>query len=162
MTVQLDSMREEDGKQVIGIFNHYIENGYAAYLENKVEDGFFLNFLAASKDLPAYVARDGDAVAGFCMLRRYHPFPAFRRTAEVSYFIAPGMTGKGIGNLMLERMTDDARQRGIDSLLASISSLNEGSIRFHQRNGFVECGRFLSVGRKRGRDFDLVWMQKRL
>jgi len=155
-------MKAENGTQVIGIFNHYIENGYAAYLENKVEDSFFGNFLAAAKDLPAYVAVDGDMVVGFGMLRRYHPFPAFRRTAEVSYFIAPSMTGKGIGNILLERLTSDARERGIDSLLASISSLNEGSIRFHQRNGFQECGRFVKVGRKFGKDFDLVWMQKRI
>jgi len=155
-------MKAENGKQVIGIFNHYIENGYAAYLENKVEDDFFGNFLAASKDLPAYVAHDGDTIVGFGMLRRYHPFPAFRRTAEISYFIAPGMTGKGIGNLLLDRLAKDAKERGIDSLLASISSLNEGSIKFHQCNGFQECGRFIKVGKKFDIDFDLVWMQKRI
>jgi len=45
------------------------------------------------------------------------------------------------------------------STTAHISSLNEGSIRFHLRHGFTECGRFRRVGRKRGQDFDMVWMQ---
>jgi phosphinothricin acetyltransferase len=48
---------------------------------------------------------------------------------------------------------------GVDTFLAHISSLNEGSIRFHLRHGFTECGRFRCVGRKRGHDFDMVWMQ---
>lgn len=162
MGVHIERMKEADGKEIIQIFNHYIENGFAAYLENKVDDSFFVHFLGASKGYPSYVVRYGDAVLGFGMLHPYHPFPAFRRAAEVSYFIAPGSTGQGIGSLLLERLTTDAKGMGVDCLLASISSRNEGSIRFHLRNGFTECGRFLSVGRKFGQDFDTVWMQKRI
>jgi phosphinothricin acetyltransferase len=51
---------------------------------------------------------------------------------------------------------------GIDNLLASASSLNEQSLRFHAKVGFERCGTFRSVGRKAGRDFDVVWFQKRL
>jgi L-amino acid N-acyltransferase YncA len=50
----------------------------------------------------------------------------------------------------------------VDTILASISSRNDGSIRFHKKNGFRECGRFRRVGRKFGQDFDIVWMQLRL
>ena len=49
---------------------------------------------------------------------------------------------------------------GVDNFMAHISSLNEGSIRFHLRHGFTECGRFRRVGTKNGRDFDMVWMQR--
>jgi phosphinothricin acetyltransferase len=43
--------------------------------------------------------------------------------------------------------------------MAHISSLNEGSIRFHAARGFCECGRFRNIGIKHGRPFDMVWMQ---
>ena len=43
---------------------------------------------------------------------------------------------------------------GITTILASICSLNEGRLAFHQKNGFQECGRFRDVGIKRGRSFD--------
>jgi phosphinothricin acetyltransferase len=49
---------------------------------------------------------------------------------------------------------------GITALLASISSLNPGSLAFHRKKGFQECGRFVDAGRKKGRDFDEVWMQR--
>ena len=63
---------------------------------------------------------------------------------------------------MLNHLVDKAKQKGIWSILASISSLNEGSINFHKKNGFIECGRFKNVGRKKGQIFDTVWMQKML
>jgi phosphinothricin acetyltransferase len=74
----------------------------------------------------------------------------------------PEHTRKGIGEAILDYFVEEAKKRGIDSILASISSLNELSIDFHLKNGFKECGRFLQIGRKRGRDFDLIWMQKML
>jgi phosphinothricin acetyltransferase len=49
---------------------------------------------------------------------------------------------------------------GLRTILAGISSLNPKSLAFHERQGFVQCGRFLNVGRKWGKDFDVVWMQK--
>jgi L-amino acid N-acyltransferase YncA len=47
-------------------------------------------------------------------------------------------------------------------LLARISSLNEESIHFHRNNDFTECGRFRKIGRKKDREFDVVYMQKML
>ncbi|MGD0951544.1 MAG: hypothetical protein ABR985_03985 [Methanotrichaceae archaeon] len=49
---------------------------------------------------------------------------------------------------------------GIVTVLASISSLNQASLAFHKKNGFVECGRFVGIGRKMGKGFDVVWMQR--
>jgi L-amino acid N-acyltransferase YncA len=99
---------------------------------------------------------------GFGFMRAHHFADSFQRTAEVTYFILPENTRKGLGTAMLDLFVGEAKQRGIDSLLASISSRNEESIRFHLKNGFQECGRFIRVGRKFGEDFDVVWMQKQL
>ncbi len=92
----------------------------------------------------------------------HHPTPAFAQTAEVTYFIHPDHTGKGLGKRLLGFLEKGALEKGITNLLASISSLNPGSVEFHQKHGFTECGRFRKVGKKKGREFDTVWMQKRL
>ena len=86
--------------------------------------------------------------------------PAFRQTAEITYFIQPDMTGKGLGTRMLRHLEAAGKAQGITTILASISSLNEGSIRFHAQNRFTECGRFIKIGIKNGVAFDTVWMQK--
>ena len=146
---------------IIDLFNYYIENSFAAYPERRVPYEFFDLFLQQCQHYPSAVVRDAEGtVLGFGLLHAHNPMPAFDRTAEVSYFVRPEMTGNGIGSRMLEHLEEEGRKRGIACILASISSKNEGSIRFHARHGFTECGRFRSVGEKRGVLFDTVWMQK--
>jgi phosphinothricin acetyltransferase len=88
--------------------------------------------------------------------------PAFSKTAEITYFIHPDHTGKGIGTKLLRLLEKEGMQKGITNILANISSLNPRSVDFHKKNGFIECGRFKNVGRKKGKLFDTVWMQKML
>ncbi|MDH4232971.1 MAG: GNAT family N-acetyltransferase, partial [Nitrospirota bacterium] len=97
---------------------------------------------------------------GFGMLRAHNPVPTFSHTAEVTCFIHPDYTGKGLGKMMLCFLEKGAVEKGIATILANISSLNPNSIKFHQKNGFTECGRFRKVVRKKGQEFDTVWMQK--
>jgi len=161
LPVTFSPITEQDRKPVIDLFNYYIENSFAAYPEQKVPYEFFTLFLEACRNYPSAVARVGDdTVAGFGMLRPHNPMPAFRQTAEVTYFLRPDLTGNGIGAQVLAFLEEAGRNQGITTLLASISSLNEGSIRFHACQGFTECGRFARVGRKKGVVFDTVWMQK--
>ena len=112
---------------------------------------------------PTAVARDQmNQIIGFGMLRPYSPFLTFSQTAEITYFLKPGFTGKGIGRTILEYLIAKWREKGISSVLASVSSLNKGSINFHLKNGFSECGRFRDIGRKRGKTFDVVYFQRML
>jgi L-amino acid N-acyltransferase YncA len=161
MDYKLEPVRAEDGNQVIDIFNYYVENSFAAYPENKVPYEFFQFFLNLTQGYPFLVAKDiSDRVAGFGSLRPYSPMPTFSQTAEITNFISPEHTGKGLGLQMLDSLLDEARKMGIATILASISSLNQASLAFHKKNGFVECGRFIGIGRKMGQEFDVVWMQR--
>ncbi|MCE1252563.1 MAG: N-acetyltransferase family protein [Anaerolineae bacterium] len=152
-----------DGKAVMEIFNYYIENSFAAYPEHRLPEEFYEKILFSCQGYPTAALTDvSDALAGFGFLRAYNPMPAFKKTAEISYFIKPGQTGQGLGKLMLDYLTDNARKMGISCILAGISSLNDPSLKFHQKNGFSHCGRFAGVGIKQGLVFDVVWMQKQL
>jgi L-amino acid N-acyltransferase YncA len=149
---------EEDREDVIGIFNYYVENGFAAYPEQAVPPGFF-SLLA--HDAISFIAADnGEGVIGFAILRPFLPFPVFDRTALVTYYVADGHTGQGTGTLLLNRLVRNAQSRGIRVLLANISSRNPGSLAFHRAHGFREVGRFEGAAIKKGQNFDLVWMQR--
>jgi L-amino acid N-acyltransferase YncA len=152
---------ETDGKAIIDIFNYYIMNTFAAYPEQEVPYEFFGMFLEICKNYPSIVVKDSQKnVAGFGMLRPHNPMLVFRHTAEVTCFIRPDLTGKGLGTKILAMLETAGKKQGITTILASISNLNEGSIRFHAHHGFSECGRFKKVGQKKGVVFDTVWMQK--
>ena len=87
---------------------------------------------------------------------------AFKRAAEVSYFLLPEFTRRGIGKKIIEYFIREAKKINVDTLLADISSLNVQSVKFHEKMGFSHCGRFQRAGRKFEKDFDVVWMQKLL
>lgn len=108
MNIQFVAMTEEYGREVIDIFNYYIENSITAYPEQKGSYEFYGKMLEMTRGYPA-------------------------------------KTIKAVGGR---------------TILASISSLNQQSLSFHRRNGFVDCGRFVQVARKKGTRFDVVWMQK--
>jgi L-amino acid N-acyltransferase YncA len=163
MEIRINLLTKNNQKEIIDIFNYYIENSFAAYPENEVPYEFFDNLLKMSEGYPACTAEDEKGnILGFGMLRAYNPFSAFSQTAEITYFINPEHTGRGIGKMMLDYLINKAKEKGITSILASISSLNESSINFHKKNGFVECGRFREIGKKKGKTFDVVYMQKML
>lgn len=153
-------MKREDCIPVIDIFNYYVENSFAAYPEQSIPYDFFDVVFLKPEGYPRLVIENEEGVvAGFGMLRPHNPIPAFTGTCEITCFIEQGMAGRGLGSLMIKSLVDKAKLKGIRNILASISSLNQGSIRFHGRAGFKECGRFHNIGLKKGRYFDVVWMQ---
>jgi phosphinothricin acetyltransferase len=163
MEYDIFPLSSSDREDVIDIFNYYIENSFAAYPERRVPYEFFDPLFQSTAGYPSAIVKDkSKTILGFGMLRPYSPLPTMVGTAEITYFIRPGRTGKGIGSTILEYLLGKAREKGLHCVLASISSLNEGSIRFHSQHGFSECGRFREVGKKHGSLFDIVWMQKLL
>ncbi|MDD5494458.1 MAG: GNAT family N-acetyltransferase [Dehalococcoidia bacterium] len=154
-------VQDGDRSAVVEIFNYFVEHSFAAYPDKKAGDGFFDILKGICRSGVFYVIEaPGSGVIGFGLLRSHQPTEAFNRSSELTYFILPGYNRQGWGTRLLKVIEDDARSLGIGTLLANISSLNEQSLNFHAKNGFVECGRFKHIGRKFGQDFDVIWMQK--
>jgi phosphinothricin acetyltransferase len=149
-----------DWVSIAAIFNHFVAESSAAYPEEPVDEEFFRDRQTAHPEYPFIVAESQGDVIGFAYLSPFHPASTMRHTANLTYFIHPKHTGRGLGKIFLEHLLEAGKKIGITNFMAHISSRNEGSIRFHLRNGFTECGRFANVGFKKGRRFDMVWMQR--
>lgn len=164
MDVKFEQIAQCHGKEVMDIFNYYAMNSFAAYPESRLPYEFYGKFLEMAKNYPAYIIKgdENDRIIGFCFLRAYSPFLSFRETAEISSFIDKDYVGKGIGKKALRILEEDAGKLDIKTILASITSENTASLIFHQRNGFSECGRLHRVGKKFGKYFDVVLMQKNI
>ena len=163
MQYTIRPMQLDDRDSVLAIFNHYIEHSFAAYREERVDDSFYDIFLSAASDYPSGVIRDEQGTpVGFSLLTPHKKIKEFSHVADLTIFLHPDYLGRGIGDTLLQKMEEEAVGLGITNILASISSLNPPSLRFHERHGFSECGRFRKVGKKCGQEFDVIWMQKML
>jgi L-amino acid N-acyltransferase YncA len=162
MSYIFETLSDVHKNPVIDIYNHYIQNGYAAFPEKQVSYEFFNILLEKINGYPSFAIVNSSMkrVIGFCYLKAYHIFPVFKETAEITCFIEPLEVGKGIGRMALHKLENNGRAMEIRQILASVSSLNEQSLIFHLKNGFKECGRFEMIGKKMGKQFDVIWMQK--
>lgn len=162
METIIRDVEQNDWPVVSAIFNHYVAASFAAYNDQPVAEHFFQERWAAHPEYPFLVAEVAEQVVGFAFLAPFHPAPTMKHSATLTYFIHPDHTGRGIGQQFLDALIAQGQRLGIGNYLAHISSLNPGSLNFHLRNGFVECGRMVQVGIKKGKPFDMVWVQKRL
>jgi Sortase and related acyltransferases len=154
----------QDTEEMLKIFNYYVENSFAAYLETPVGPEFFHTSDDGDPNkteyYPFYVMEENSRVIGFGTLKPFFPFQNFQHTGVVSYFILPEYTKKGMGTKLLDSLCQDAKKKNMKSLLVNVSSKNQASLNFHLKHGFVECGRFKAAGIKFGAYFDIVWFQK--
>ena len=163
MDIRLTPITPADRQPMLDLFNYYVRNGFAAFPEQPLPIAFVDRLLDLAKGYPALVAKDpAGRLLGFGLLRPHNPLPTFAHTTEITYFLAPDHTRQGLGTRLLQTLEAGAREKNIRTILASISSLNEGSLAFHRKHGFLEVGRFRQVCIKRGTAFDVVWMQKML
>jgi L-amino acid N-acyltransferase YncA len=163
MDYRFERLGPQHRHAVADIFNAHVREGYAAYVETPVDDSFFALIQGMVREYPAVAVTSAlEKTVGFGYMRPYSLIPSLSRTARLTYFLLPNHTRRGIGTRLLDFLEEEAKDMGVDALLADVCSLNPASLAFHKKCGFIEAGRFLRAGRKFGRDFDIVWMQKLL
>jgi L-amino acid N-acyltransferase len=85
--------------------------------------------------------------------------PGYRFTVEHTVHVASEWWGTGLGSALMSALIERARSQRLHTMVGAIDAENEGSIRFHERLGFVEVARMPEVGHKFGRWLDLVLVQ---
>lgn len=111
------------------------------------------------KDYPVFVADLDGKVIGFSTYGKFRERTGYRFTIEHSVYVADGNAGKGIGRLLLERLIEKAKQQGYHNMIGGIDASNLGSIEFHRKFGFEECGIIRQAAWKFDRWLDLLFMQ---
>ncbi len=114
---------------------------------------------------PIYVAEDQKTgrVVGWMAVNAYRSGrEAFARSCEISYYIAPAFRGHGVGTILMERVIEESRKRGLKNLMAVIFADNQGSLRLAKKHGFEIWGKFPEIVEIDGRETDCYQMGLRL
>jgi len=153
-----------DSAQIAAIYAHHVLHGTASY---EVKPPTIADTQAkieriAGRGWPFLVACEGEEVLGYAYAEQLRDRPAYRFTCENSIYVRADRLGQGIGFKLLERLCERAEAFGFRQMIAVIGGAEPASIALHSRCGFEMAGRLKSVGWKKGRWLDTVYMQRRL
>ncbi|CUU46238.1 MULTISPECIES: GNAT family N-acetyltransferase [Clostridium] len=152
---------EKDLADILEIYNDAILNTTAIYdytahnLEERKQW-----FDEKKKDgCPLLVFEKDDKVVGFATYGSFRTYPAFKYTIEHSVYVHKDCRNLGIGKILLKELIDAANRDEYATMVACIDSLNEGSIKIHEKFGFKYSGTVTKAGYKFGKWLDLVFYQ---
>ncbi len=160
--ITLRAATSADAEAIARIYGHYVLHGTAPFEEvppTAQEMQARITRLLA-RNMPVLVAETDGRVVGYALAGPYRDRAAYRHTVEDSVYLEPGHEGRGIGGLLLGRLIEECRQRGLRQIVTIIGgSENHASVALHRRAGFRLVGVFERVGVKFGRELDTVLMQ---
>lgn len=163
MTIRLAT--KSDCMSIASIWNQVIRDTAITFNPNEksVDD---VAALIAEKEAGGYAVfvadEDNGIVQGFATYGQFRGGAGYRFTAEHTVVLAPEARGKGHGRGLMQAVEDHARERGIHTIFAGVSSDNPRGVAFHTALGYHTVAVLPEVGFKFGRWLDLTLMQKKL
>lgn len=161
--MEIRDVRPADMPEITRIYNHYVLETDISFETEPVSVGEMTRRMEEFTASYPYIVCVADGrVAGYCYAHPWKSRAAYAGTLETTIYLDPDFTRRGIGLALMERLIDDCRKAGFDSLIACITGGNEASCRMHERLGFRQASCFKAVGRKFGRMLDVVDYQLQL
>ncbi len=159
--IHFEEMKDEYIDDALDIYNHYIINTNVTFHTHSLskEQMYELVFFNSHKYM-AYVILSDGTICGYVILGPYKKREAYAGTAEVTIYLKPEYSGKGIGSKALKFIEDFAKSHDIHVLIAVICGENAKSINLFAKNGYCQCAHFREVGRKFNKWLDVVAYQK--
>lgn len=168
--VRLRTARPSDAAELLELYAPYVKDTAISF-ETVVPslEEFTQRMLHRLPRYPYIVAEYDGELLGYAYLSPFVGRAAYDRSAETTIYLRLDCRHMGIGKMLYTALEDIARAQGIINLEACIGwtdtpdeHLTNNSARFHEHLGYRMVGRFYGCGRKFGRWYDMVWMEKLL
>ncbi len=140
--------RPEDYQPILDILNIEIKQRRYTALLTPVTLESRKDWFQAHQDgrHPIYVALENGQVAGWMAVTAYRDGrEGFCHACEVSYYLHPNFTGRGIASDLMKYVKAVSYRSGIKHLMAIIFSNNTPSRHLAEKHGFEIWGRFPNI-----------------
>ena len=119
------------------------------------------------KTHPWIVAEEDGKIVGYAYAHAFYGRAAYQWAVETSIYVDRQEKRKGIGKKLHDTLEDRLKKQGILNMNACIAyiepeeeHLTQDSVRFHERMGYTKVAHFHLCGKKFGRWYDVIWMEK--
>jgi 2-haloacid dehalogenase len=163
--IEVRAGRPADLPEIVAIYNHYVVNSAATFDLDPVavaDRRRWFEHYAPTGRYRLLVATTDGRVVGYATSSQLRAKPAYDPSIEMTVYLAPGADGRGIGSLLYQQLLAELKAEDVHRAYAVIAQPNPASVALHRRFGFVEMGVQHEVGRKHGRWWDVLWMERAL
>lgn len=162
MEYQIIKAEKKHLRDILNIYNYYVENSTATYFTHLLSIQEMKNrvFFENKKYGTFIILNKINEVIGYFILGQYNKKEGYDNTAEISIYIKPAYTKKGLGQLALEFLEKEAKKHNIHVLIGAVTEENNASIRLFEKLGYIKCAYFKEVGYKFGKILNDIYFQK--
>jgi phosphinothricin acetyltransferase len=156
--VDIRDLRPEHWPEVASIFQAGIDTGHATF---ETAPPSWEQWDRAHLPGLRLVATDDGRVLGWAALSRVSTRPCYAGVAEVSVYVVPEASRRGVGRALLEALIARSEDAGIWTVQAGIFPENTASLALHEKCGFRIVGTRERIGELHGVWRDVVLMERR-
>lgn len=153
----------KDIEMCLEIYNRYIKNTTITFEETPLTLSEFTERInGITERYPFLVAEEGERILGYAYFDVFNSRSAYRHTADLSIYLDSDCRSKGIGTMLYTELENLAPKYEISNVVSIITEGNEGSVAFHEKNGFSFKGKLDNVGVKFKKNLSVFFYQKRI
>jgi phosphinothricin acetyltransferase len=108
-----------------------------------------------------FVAEAAGRLLGYACSHGFRPKAAYATSVETSVYCAPEAVGKGLGRRLYDTLFEALASEDVHRAYAGVTLPNPASVGLHETVGFRKLAVYTEVGRKFGRYWDVLWLEKR-
>lgn len=160
--------RQKDAGRLLEIYAYYVENTAISFEYDVPTLSEFQNRMKRTMQRYPYLVIEKDGqIQGYAYAGPFVGRAAYGWSCELTIYLDHAAQKCGFGRKLYEALAHKLREMGILNLYACIGHpetedeyLNKNSEEFHAHLGFTKVGEFHKCGRKFGRWYDMIWMEK--
>ncbi len=154
----------EDAEALLAIYAQYINTSITFETELPSVSDFAARIGGIYRKYPYLVClEDGIPITyAYAYAHQQQERRAYDWNAELSVYVDPRHTGRGIGKRLCSAMLDLLALQGIKTAYSIVTQPNEPSVGIHDSLGFSRIGVCRNTGYKAGAWHDTMWFDKAL
>ena len=167
---KIREVREEDAGELARIYSWYVLNTAVSFeYEVPTVSEFRKRIAKTTAKYPYLVCEKDGVIAGYAYAGEYSSREAYAWTVTVSVYVDRDCRRQGIGSKLYAELERRLKEKGIVNILAGAAYreeedeyLTHDSYLYHTRMGYTKAAHLKGIGKKFGRWYDLLWMQKKI